>query len=203
LNQSLAGTVHRLTTTAPPTRAKLNVAVLPIERGHVKYVTLGLDCLVLAFCAWLSWPRKSLIQRDHDQGLISLGYISAVLCGMLLLSPMSSTYHFCLLLPPIAFLATYWMFCDRDWIVAGTLISQLLISSIGGDLFGSLADLTLAAGLYTFDAALLLAACGYVLAWRMPRVDQSQSIQPKLAPLESPTAVQAGAPARSLRAKAA
>jgi hypothetical protein len=105
-----------------------------------------------------------------DEGLLSLGYTSAVLLGMLLLSPMSSTYHFCMLLPPIAFLVTYWIYVERNSVVAAVLGMQLVISLLGGDLFGRLADLALAAGLYTFDAALLLVACGYVLAWRVPRL---------------------------------
>jgi hypothetical protein len=203
LNQSLAGTVHRLATTAPSRRARINVAVLPIAKEQVKLVTLGLDCLVLAYCAWLSWPRKSLALRPGDQGLMALGYTSAVLCGMLLLSPMSSTYHFCLLLPPIAFLVTYWMYRERNWVVGGALVLQLVVSLLSGDLFGWWADIALAAGLYTFAAAIQLAACGYVLAWRMPRAVESARIQPKLAIHERLPGGQFRAQPPSLRAKAA
>jgi hypothetical protein len=195
--------VHRLATPAPSQRARLNVAVLPIEKEHVKYVTLGLDGLVLAFCAWLSWPRKSLASRDSNQGLLALGYMSAVLCGMLLLSPMSSTYHFCLLLPPIAFLVTYWMYCERNWVVGCAIVSQLIVSMLSGDLFGSWADIALAGGLYTFAAAIQLAACGYVLASRMPRLAESAPIQPKLAIVISSAAYQSHTQSPSVRAKAA
>jgi hypothetical protein len=199
LNQSLAGTVHRLATTAPETKSKLNVAVVSLDKKQAKYVTLGLDCLVLAFCAWLSWPRKSSAAAVSHEDLKSLGYTSAVLCGMLLLSPMSSTYHFCLLLPPIAFLVTYWMYCERDRLVAAALGVQLVISLLGGDLFGSLADLALAAGLYTFDAALLLAGCGYVLAWRMPRLANTNAPHEELIAATAPVRIQPS----SLHAKAA
>ncbi len=203
LNQSLAGTVHRLATPAPSTRSRLNVAILPINKDHVKLVTLGLDGLVLAFCAWLSWPRKSIASRDGAQGLVSLGYSSAVLCGMLLLSPMSSTYHFCLLLPPIAFLVTYWMYCERNWVVASVLGVQLLISSIAGDVFGPIADLALAAGHYTFDAGMLLVACGYVLAWRIPQLAASETTKPQLPFLETYPSAQSHSQPASIRAKAA
>jgi hypothetical protein len=203
LNQSLAGTVHRLANPAPNTRAALNVAVLPIRNEHIKFVTLGLDLLVLAFCAWLSWPRKSLASRDGDQGLASLGYISAVLCGMLLLSPMSSTYHFCLLLPPIAFLVTYWLYRERDWVVGAALVSQLVVALLSGDLFGWWADIALAAGLYTFAAATQLAACGYVLAWRMPRLAASEASSPKLAVLSNRSNDEGRSRTTSSRAKAA
>jgi len=203
LNQSLAGTVHRLATPAPSARASLNVAVLPLDKQQVKFATLGLDGLVLAFCAWLSWPRKSIVSRGEDQGLLSLGYISATLCGMLLLSPMSSTYHFCLLLPSISFLVTYWMYCGRDSLVGGILGLQLVISSIGGDLFGWMADLALAAGLYTFDAVLLLAACGYVLGWRMPCVAESATTRPQLTVFEGQSSRAGTSRPSSLRAKAA
>jgi hypothetical protein len=203
LNQSVAGTAHRLATPAPSRRANLNVAIFPIGKDHVKLVTLGLDCLVLAFCAWLSWPRKSIAWRDGDEGFISLGYISAVLCGMLLLSPMSSTYHFCLLLPPISFLVTYWIYRERDWVVGGALVSQLVVSLLSGDLFGWWADIALAAGLYTFAAAVQLGACGYILAWRMPRAAQSAPILTKLAVFGSQPAGQLRSQPSSLRAKAA
>jgi hypothetical protein len=205
LNQSLAGTVHRLATPAPSRRAKLNVAVLPVQKDQVKFVTLGLDGLVLAFCAWLSWPRKSLAVRGGDQGFMSLGYTSAVLCGMLLLSPMSSTYHFCLLLPPIAFLVTYWIYCEHDWIVGGAIVSQLAVGLLSGDLFGLWADVALAGGLYTFAAAIQLAACGYVLGWRMPREAEAERIQmpPKAVILQPPTAAQINSRTPSRRAKAA
>jgi hypothetical protein len=175
LNQSLAGTIHRLATPAPSVRSQLNVAILPINKTQAKLATLALDCVVLAFSAWLSWPRTRLIASVGQDGLMSLGYTSAVLCGMLLLSPMSSTYHFCLVLPPIAFLVTYWMYCERNLVVATALGMQLVVSLLGGDLFGRLADLALAAGLYTLDAAMLLAACGYVLAWRLPRLARNTS----------------------------
>ena len=169
LNQSLAGTVHRLTSVAPSNRAHLNVAIVSLEKNRAKLVTLGLDCLVLVFLAWLGWPRKLPAASHDDNHFHSLGYIGATLCGMLLLSPMSSTYHFCGLMPAIAFLVTYWMYCERNRVVAAALGIQLLISLLGGDLFGRLADLALAGGLYTFDAAMLLVACGYVLAHRIPK----------------------------------
>src|SRR5262249_16803010 len=158
---------------APSNRAQLNVAAATIDKSRVKFVTLGLDGIVLALLAWLSWPRKSAAGSQSDEGLRSLGFISAALCGMLLLSPMSSTYHFCGLMPAIAFLVSYWMYCERNRVVAAALGIQLMVSLLGGDLFGRLADLALAAGLYTFDAAILLAACGYVLAWRMPKLAAS------------------------------
>lgn len=170
LNQSLAGTVHRLTSVAPTNRAHLNVAVIPLARNRAKFVTLGLDCFVLAFLAWLGWPRKIPPTSHVDENFRALGYISCTLCGMLLLSPMSSTYHFCGLMPAIAFLVTYWMYCERSRVVAAALGVQFAISLLGGDLFGRLADLGLAAGLYAFDAGLLLAACGYVVGWRMPQL---------------------------------
>ena len=72
---------------------------------------------------------------------------------------------------PITFCATYWMYCERSHVVGVILVIQFAISLFSAqDIVGEwLADHALACGVITFDAAILLFGCGYILAWRLPR----------------------------------
>jgi hypothetical protein len=171
LNQSLSGTIYRLATEVPPSRGVPNVAICSLSEDQTRLLTLSFDFLVVVFLAWAAWPRRLTVPLGPIVALESLGQFGAVLCAMLLLSPMSSTYHFCALLVPISFCATYWMYCERSRVVGAILVLQFMISVFSAqDIVGEwLADRALACGIITFDATMLLFGCGFILARQLPR----------------------------------
>jgi hypothetical protein len=98
LNQSLSGTVYRLTT--PPGEAEFLPLAVQLTEAPAevrKGVTLAL--LGLVFCATLAVTcrRPAEAKRSrHD-----LACWCTILCAMLLLSPMTSKQHFCSLAAPL------------------------------------------------------------------------------------------------------
>jgi hypothetical protein len=87
---------------------------------------------------------------------------------MLMLSPVSSSQHFCALLAPIAACATYWLYVRRDRFVAGVLLFVLLFGTLAardlvGHILGRYAAWCQAAGSKTWVAAALFLACGHIL----------------------------------------
>jgi hypothetical protein len=171
LNQSLSGTLHRLFTPAGGQNAEFRAALFPLDKLPLRALTLGLDLAILAWLAWIARPANLALADAGNRSFMCLGQTAAALCAMLLLSPMSSTYHFGALLVPIAFCTTYWMYCERNAVVGAMLAFQLLASLLSAqDLVGKqVADGLLLYGVVTLEAALLLACCGYILAWRLPR----------------------------------
>jgi hypothetical protein len=170
LNQSLSGTIYRLATKVPPSRGVLNVSMYSLSEERIRQLTIGCDFVVVAFLAWMSWPRRLRIPISPILDLEALGQFGGVLSAMLLLSPMSSTYHFCALFVPISFCGTYWMYCERSYVIGAILAAQFAISffTAQGIVGEWLADRALACGIMTFDAILLLFGCGYILAWQLP-----------------------------------
>ena len=97
LNQSLTGTITRLTLPPPPT-AGPDVTLLPVSRGTRKLLILAAQGLVGLLLVWATWPRKG-----GAGALRRTGEGAAVACAMLLLSPVSSKSHFSLLVLPVFF----------------------------------------------------------------------------------------------------
>lgn len=143
LNQSLAGTLHRL---------------LPLEGGAKRAAILLAQLLVTAFLALL------VREREGEEPLDRFGCASAIACGMVLLSPMSSKTHFCVLLLPIAFGLARAMRFRGAWGARVPLLLLLLLGPLTakGLLGKSLGDAALERGSVTGCAlaALLLAAWG-------------------------------------------
>jgi len=118
LNQSLAGTMHRLTTAVPPQDSRgwnyWDASIIQLDSSQRGRVILGTQLAVLALLLTATWrPRR----QAADDWLRTLGQGSAVACAMVLLSPMSSKPHFCTLVIP---LSAAWM-CHlhrrRDWLL--------------------------------------------------------------------------------------
>ena len=117
LNQSLAGTVARLTADPPAGKGRTAVTLYHAPPAAAKAFTLGCQLAVLGWLAWCGWRPKSddapaapfadaeAPPGGLTPGLRTLAELSLALCGMLLLSPMSSTQHFCFLLPGVAVIA--------------------------------------------------------------------------------------------------
>jgi len=171
LNQSLAATLHRLFTPVETEGDVINIAIVPLTRNSIRWITLTLDLAIGSWFAWITWHGRLEAVDPADRSFARLGQFGAVLSCMLLLSPGSSTYHFCFLYVPISFCAVTWFYCGRSPIVGAVLVVQFVISLASAqDLVGAwLSDRLLAYGIKTADALLLLACTGYILVWELPR----------------------------------
>jgi len=157
LNQSLAGTTYRLFTYVPvDTHLKFDVSLVSLPASQLKLLTILLQAGVLVFLAYVCRFRRRQNLTPNELRFRRLGEFSVVLCGMLLLSPMSSKQHFCVLLFPIAYCTVWLVRYRRDWIVAvalavvfvlGTLAVKDVVGRPVGDhllAYGSLTYCTLA-----------------------------------------------------------
>ncbi|MEM7200006.1 MAG: glycosyltransferase family 87 protein [Planctomycetota bacterium] len=161
LNQSLSGTLHRLTTPTAddPGRFTRTVALLDVAPPVRRVIILAGTGAVLGLVAFAGWVGR----RRRFDPVRRLGEAGAVVCGMVLLSPMSSKSHFCVLLLPIGY-------CVRAWLRAGrrplALTALLLVVLVMGTctakgLVGKqLGGVLLARGTVTWTAfAALCATC--------------------------------------------
>lgn len=185
LNQSLAGTVHRLTTPVSPAETEddvFDVSVWSAGPRGTKALTLLGQLAVLGWLAFVTWEPKaqlppadpSTVHRppstDATRDFRRLGQGSAILCAMLLLSPMSSKQHFCALFLPIAWCTAHVLYRRRDRVVIAALAfvflsTTLLVKDLVGRPLGNLA---LAYGSLTFATIACFAATGYVLLTDRP-----------------------------------
>jgi Glycosyltransferase family 87 len=95
LNQSLAGTLHRLFAT--PGALLVNAGA----GGSRVIVYVGLlGVVALTAIVQLALPAST---SSADRAAFRFGQAASIVCGMVLLSPMSSKAHFCVVLFPIAF----------------------------------------------------------------------------------------------------
>jgi hypothetical protein len=180
LNQSLSGTLVRLFTPVAVADPKFVVG----ERGSVLVcelsawlcrgvsITAQLAVLALIAVAVRAGHRcvRSAVDAGQAQWAVGLGEVSAIACGMLLLSPQSSKAHFCTWLFPAAFLADRLLRAERDWIAWLLMLGALACALVAKELFGrELGNLFLAYGNVTWATLLLLLAtvrCLRVLARR-------------------------------------
>lgn len=166
LNQSLSGTLHRLLTPVPASDSRfvVDVAVCDPGPGLVKAVTLVASAAVLAWLARLAWMGRREPAGSEGAGLRRYGEGAAVLCGMVLLSPMSSKSHFCVLLAGMAFCAAAWL-RRRDVLLAGWLVIALVLGTLSAkDLVGrEWGNRLLAHGSVTWTALAVLAGVARVL----------------------------------------
>lgn len=122
LNQSLSGTLHRV-----------------FSGERLLWISLLAQALVLALVS-----LAAIVHRANTSMLV-MAQFSAVLCGMVLLSPMSSKAHFCVLLLPAA-IATWDAMTNRNVLsmialgivfCLGTLTSKDLVGrELGNQLLG-------------------------------------------------------------------
>jgi hypothetical protein len=179
LNQSLPGTMTRLFTPMPEGRDWANVTLFHMPNAPLKLVILAMEGAVVVCLAWVTWPSRLRRVTPEFQSLFWLGQTGAVLCGMLLLSPMTSTQHLCALFVPITFCVTYWNYCRRSWFVSASLLGLLVFGTLGAqDVVGAyLADHMQAFGGGTICALIGLISSGYIMAThkrQMQDADPSQ-----------------------------
>jgi hypothetical protein len=163
-NQSIAGLVGRLATVGPVTStAQITDETPPVtpERARmIKLLVYAICLLLLGITLWRFGWRKP----DRSQFAVEC---AAVLCLMLLVSPMTSKSHLCVLVLPLFLIARE--IIERrtpGWIAFGvalTLLGPLASSDVIG---GQLADLTMAWGLPAVFVFLNLAAM-----WKLARAE--------------------------------
>ena len=179
LNQSLAGTVARLTSDPRPDRPKhVPVTLWRAPPAAARALTLAAQAAVLLWLAWCAWRPAD---RDRPAapftdaaappggltpGLRCLAELSLILCGMLLLSPMSSTQHFCFLLPGIAVVAARAVLAPGDIWNGAAAVGLLVWGTLPAkDLIGDAAcEIVRTAGGHTACTLIVLLATGRLLA---------------------------------------
>lgn len=184
LNQSIGGAVQRFMRFGLPTALDgPRHEITQQEAVWMKLVVYGFDLTLLALAAWITRPgrRPEQVERAECRESTERRWaweFSAVVCLMLLLSPMSSKAHYVVLMLPcwlIAKLVWQQPTAPRWGIVALLLITGPLASK---DLLGkSLADLTLVWGFPTAFALILLGTSLWQLSERVPqRANNSQRV---------------------------
>jgi hypothetical protein len=173
-NQSIAGLVGRLATFGPITSmAQVTDETPPVtpERARmIKLVVYGICLLLLGITLWrFGW-------RKPDRSQIAVEF-AAVVCLMLLISPMTSKSHLCVLVLPV-FLIAREIVQRRTpgWIAFGvalTLLGPLASRDVVGR---EVADILMAWGLPVMFVLLNLAAM-----WKLARAD-NQAISDNRAP---------------------
>jgi len=140
INQSVSGTTHRYFSdhnARNPKHAR-SALFIPLDPQQISLITRLSQIFVLLLVCRAVFRKESASADNTECSWIALGQVSAVICGMLLLSPMSSTQHFCMLLAPFSFLATHWVYRSRDPVTAAAFVFLLVVSLSGGkDLIGS------------------------------------------------------------------
>jgi hypothetical protein len=139
LNQSLSGTLYRLgTRVTKPTPIQWNVCLIALDGEQLRWVTAAAKVSVMLLLAYVTWPVGSADgSKSSPLPYAVLNHGAAILCAMVLLSPMSSKQHFCVLFTPICVLITEWLYHRRGMVVSSVLASVFVLGTLGGkDLVG-------------------------------------------------------------------
>jgi alpha-1,2-mannosyltransferase len=162
LNQSLPGTIYRWFT-SPPSADQINVSLVALSPETIRGIALAAQAIALLLIAWSTRRVRPEVALQVPVGECVLAHYGMILCGMLLLSPMSSSAHFCGLLVPIAVLVREASRRPRDRAaVAGLGVVFFLGTLSAQDLIGRfVADRVQVFG----GATLCTAACLVSLAW--------------------------------------
>jgi hypothetical protein len=166
LNQSLAGTIVRLFST--PTLSNkdaVDIHLTLLQPPTIKWIIFASRVAILGIlvAALYKRPRVPMKMRRFCEGAM-------LVCGMLLLSPMSSKAHFFLLLLPASLMVRFFIWEHRDRIIGSILIVMFVYGTLTvKDLIGKEAGhAVLATGSVTWCT--LLAMLG---TWRVMWVHQS------------------------------
>ncbi|MBC8309649.1 MAG: DUF2029 domain-containing protein [Planctomycetes bacterium] len=166
LNQSLAGTIVRLFST--PTisnKDAVDIHLIVLQPQTIKWIIFVSRVAILGIlvAALYKRPQVPMKMRRFCEGAM-------IVCGMLLLSPMSSKAHFFLLLLPAVLMVRFFIWEHRDWIIGSILIVMFVYGTLSvKDLIGKEAGhAVLATGSVTWCT--LLAMLG---TWRVMWVHQS------------------------------
>jgi hypothetical protein len=131
MNQSLAGTVYRLSVAPLPGELNIDGRIWSPSENVLRGTTLALQLGILILVGLATWPaRKAARLPAPQQGFLQYGQVGAVVCAMLLLSPMSSKAHFAALILPISFILADLLTRRRDPLVVVMLAVMLAAGSL-------------------------------------------------------------------------
>ncbi|NOX55338.1 MAG: DUF2029 domain-containing protein [Planctomycetes bacterium] len=165
LNQSLTGTLSRLSTPIPDeqvTERRFDVSLWNPAPPTLKATTLALQLAFVGLLLWFTRPSLSAGLPPRERTFHRLGEGGLILCGMLLLSPMSSKHHFCALLVPVTYCLVDFFYRRRSLPVLVLISLTIALSTFGAkDLIGRpLANTLLAYGALTWcTVAAFLTSC--------------------------------------------
>jgi hypothetical protein len=168
LNQSLPGTLHRLFTSLPPgseSVERFDVCLVELGPGTLRAVILLLEACVLVVLAVVWRPGRLRGMPLAERRFSRLGLGAMALCAMLLLSPMSSKAHFCVLLAPVAVLSAAYLHIERDAFTLAAIASLFVLGPLSAkDIIGRpVANTILAYGGLTLATLICFAATARVV----------------------------------------
>ncbi len=166
LNQSLSGTISRIFSYPDKSNADaVSVCIVELQPATIKKIVFSARIAILGILIWALYkPVKTpIVMRRFCEG-------SLLVCGMLLLSPMSSKAHFFLLVLPATVIIRYYIWERRDRLILAILIIMFIYGSLSAkDIIGTKAGhAVLATGSVTWCT--LLAMLG---TWRVMRLRHS------------------------------
>lgn len=180
LNQSLSGTVYRLLTPIEsPGPFSLDVYLFDPGTAGRRAIILTAQMLVVIVLVVAARSGRGRNMNEVDARFHRFGQAAAFACGMVLLSPMSSKSHFCVLLFAIAFCVADFVLRRRD-LVVGLLLLVILVSgtlTTKGLVGRESGNVLLAHGTVTWATLATLACTVHVLFWgprRLPMQDPSR-----------------------------
>jgi hypothetical protein len=136
-----------------------------LPRSVLKYATLGAQLAVIFVLALATRASLSRDLNQQDLPYRRYGEVSLIVCGMLLLSPMSSKTHFCVLLLPVTF--CLWQLIYYHWsALVASMMAIVFIAGTGlskGILGRELGNHILSFGTCTISALACLIATSYLL----------------------------------------
>ncbi len=218
LNQSLAGTIHRLVTPVPTEvargdrsakasdnrkgwafnmpsgRANHDAHIVALSPTGRKWAVLPAQLAVLGWLAWVTRPALTRRLAETQRSFQRLGEGAALATAMVLLSPSSIKTHFCVLLLPVAFCLADFLYRRRDPFVGAMLGLTFVLGTLTvKDLLGvELGDRVLAYGSVTACTLGLYLATGRVLLQRSRCCQEGASARSPGAPSERLTKTQGG-----------
>jgi hypothetical protein len=166
LNQNLAGTLYRLFTRVETDgKVFVDVSLWNMGRTELKVLTMASQLTIVAIILLACRLRHSKDLDENERIFRCLGEGGMILCGMVLLSPMSSKAHFCVLLVPIAFCAAQALYRKRDRILIALLVAMFATGTLSskGILDKELGRTALAYGSVTVCALCAFAAAAWIL----------------------------------------
>ncbi len=173
LNQSLAGSIFRLTIPLPYQADgfdffETHLTTLSLQQS--RWLTLFAQLSVISLVFYLTFPRNNhnKLIPPAERSFQALGHGAVIVCGMLLISPMTSKSHLCLLLLPISYCVTDYMYRKRSYLMTGLLLlifitGPLTAKTIVGNFLG---NRILGYGFPTWSILFCLLATGVVLKSR-------------------------------------
>ncbi len=126
LNQSAAGTITRLFSYSNPSNIDgVNVCIAELQPSTIKSIILVSRILIVGvLVAAICKPSKTpIVIRRFSEGAL-------IICGMLLLSPMSSKAHFFILILPAAIMIRFYLWEQKDKLIALLLIAMFLYGTM-------------------------------------------------------------------------